>query len=264
MVFSAPAKLTHQILGWPAGRALVYQYGRGFYRVKLDRKQKDGKQYRQRKSTVNHVYVPRVLPNREEVIKDPTIPKIITEGEKKAIKGCQEGLAVFSLPGVYGFLYQKEPIPDLDRFAWDGCRVEIVFDSEAKLGAQAKAQAEGFNAIVPPLAVVTDFPSKYVEIVRYWEKRDEGLIDPATLPSEDDPEAWPQAVSQAQVYWARRQLQKAKNGAPVPQSIAELEALANTPLAGLPERAGKKKLAKKATAKRTVKPRTATRRAKEA
>jgi hypothetical protein len=136
--------------------------------------------------------------------------------------------------------------------------------TRAKLGAQAKAQAEGFNAIVPPLAVVTDFPSKYVEIVRYWEKRDEGLIDPATLPSEDDPEAWPQAVSQAQVYWAGRQLQKAKNGAPVPQSIAELEALANTPLASLPERAGKKKPAKKATAKRTVKPRTATRRAKEA
>jgi hypothetical protein len=120
--------------------------------------------------------------------------------------------------------------------------------TRAKLAAQAKAQAEGFNAVVPPLAVVTDFPSKYVEIVRYWEKRDEGLIDPSTLPSEDEPEAWPQAVSQAQVYWARRQLQKAKNGAPVPQSVAELEALANTPLAGLPERAGKKP-----TRKRSVK-----------
>jgi hypothetical protein len=74
----------------------------------------------------------------------------------------------------------------------------------AKLAAQAKAQAEGFNAIVPPSAVVTDFPSRYVEIVRHWEKRDEGLIDPATLPSKGDPAAWPQAVSQAQVYWARR------------------------------------------------------------
>jgi hypothetical protein len=140
MVFSAPAKLTHQILGWPAGRALVYQYGRGFYRVKLDRKQEDGKQYRQRKSSVNQIYVPRVLPNREEVIKDPTIPKIITEGEKKAIKGCQEGLVVLSLPGVYGFLYQKEPIPDLDRFAWDGCRVEIVFDSDPS--ERSKGQVE--------------------------------------------------------------------------------------------------------------------------
>jgi hypothetical protein len=94
--------------------------------------------------------------------------------------------------------------------------------TRAKLAAQAKAQAEGFNAIVPPSAVVTDFPSRYAEIVRHWEKRDEGLIDPATLPSEDDPAAWPHAVSQAQVYWARRQLQKAKSGAPVPQSTEEL------------------------------------------
>jgi hypothetical protein len=124
--------------------------------------------------------------------------------------------------------------------------------TRAKLAAQAKAQAEGFNTIAPPSAVVTDFPSKYVQIVRHWEKRDEGLIDPATLPSEDDPAAWPQAVSQAQVHWARNQLRKAKSGAPVPQSIGKLEALANTPLAGLPERAGKKPTRKR-TAKKPAK-----------
>jgi len=122
-----------------------------------------------------------------------------------------------------------------------------------KLEAQAKAQAEGFNAVVPPSAVVTDFPSKYVQIVRHWEKRDEGLIDPTTIPSEDDPAAWPQAVSQAQVYWARNQLRKAKNGAQAPQSIEELEALANTSLAGLPERAGQKASAKKSPAKTVTK-----------
>jgi hypothetical protein len=119
----------------------------------------------------------------------------------------------------------------------------------AKLAAQAKAQSEGFNAIALPSPVVTDFPSRYVEIVRHWEKRDEGLIDPVTLQSEDDAAAWPQAVSQAQVYWAGRQLQKAKNGAPPPQSIAELEALAKTPLDGLPRRAGQKKPAKQAKGK---------------
>jgi hypothetical protein len=99
------------------------------------------------------------------------------------------------------------------------------------------------------LAQVTDFPSRHVEITRYWEKRAEGLIDPETLPSEEDPAAWPQAVSKAQVYWARNQLRKARNGARVDQSIAELEALANTPLAGLPERAGQKKLAMQAKPK---------------
>jgi hypothetical protein len=137
--------------------------------------------------------------------------------------------------------------------------------TRAKLAAQAKARAEGFNAIAPPSAVVTDFPSRYVEIVRHWEKRDEGLIDPATLPSEDDPAAWPQAVSQAQVYWARRQLQKAKNGAPVPQSIAELAALANTPLDGLPRRAGQRKPAKQGKTKaKASKVKAVTKKAKEA
>jgi hypothetical protein len=102
----------------------------------------------------------------------------------------------------------------------------------------------------PPLPPI-DFPSKHVENARYWERRDEGLIDPAMIPDEAA-EEWPQAVSQAQVYWARNQLRKAKNGAPVPQSIAELEALANTPLAGLPERAGKKPTRKR-TAKKPAK-----------
>jgi hypothetical protein len=112
--------------------------------------------------------------------------------------------------------------------------------TKAKMAAKAQEQMSGYSAIVPPLARVTDFPSKHVEIVRHWEARNEGVIDPATLPDEDDSAAWPQAVSKAQVYWARNQLRKAQNGAPVPQSIAELEALANTPLAGLPERKGQK------------------------
>jgi hypothetical protein len=121
--------------------------------------------------------------------------------------------------------------------------------TRAKLAAQAKAQAEGFNAIVPPSAVVTDSPSRHVKIVGHWQKRDEGLIDPAPLPSEEDPEAWPQAVSQAQVYWAGNQLRKAGNGAPVLQSIPELEAQATTPLAGLPARTGKKPTRKSAAKK---------------
>jgi Domain of unknown function (DUF3854) len=134
-IFSAPSRLTHKILGWPAGRAtLVFQYGLGFFRLKLERKQKEGKQYRQPRGTTNQFYVPRVLPDHDRVRADPTIPLIISEGEKKAIKGCQEGLTVVSLPGVYGFSFKKDdtnnPIPDLDRFAWEGRDATIVFDSD--------------------------------------------------------------------------------------------------------------------------------------
>jgi cell division protein FtsN len=92
----------------------------------------------------------------------------------------------------------------------------------------------------------------------------QGLMDE---PPEDQDEydvqeaPWPQAVSQTQVYWARNQLRKAKNGASVPQPIAELEAMANTPLAGLPERVGQKKpVAKKPASKAKA----TTKKAKEA
>jgi hypothetical protein len=126
-----------------------------------------------------------------------------------------------------------------------------------KIEAQASAQADGFNAIAPPSAVVTDFPSKYVQIVRRWEKRDEGLVDPAMIPLEREGDTsedfCPKAASQAQVFWARGELAKAKRGGYTKLSIPELEALANTPLAGLPERAGQKAPAKKSPAKKATK-----------
>jgi hypothetical protein len=54
----------------------------------------------------------------------------ITEGEKKAIKAVQEGLITVALTGVYGFLCEGDPIPELDRFNWEGRLVTIVFDSD--------------------------------------------------------------------------------------------------------------------------------------
>jgi hypothetical protein len=135
--------------------------------------------------------------------------------------------------------------------------ISIRNKTRKKIEAQARAQADGLNAIVSPLAVVTEFPSKYVEIVRHWEKQDEGLVDPATIPLEGEdgtPEDfYPRAVSQAQAFWARGELAKAKRGGHTKLSIPELEALANTPLAGLPERAGQKAPAKKSPAKKATK-----------
>jgi Domain of unknown function (DUF3854) len=139
-IFSMPASLSVEILGRPLGTGMCFQFGEGFWRVKLDREQKDHKQYRQRKGTVNRIYVPRVLSDREKVLKDPTIPIIVSEGEKKAIKGCQEGLPVVSFTGVYGFLCKGEPIPDLDSIAWEGRTVVIIFDSDPS--ERSKGQVE--------------------------------------------------------------------------------------------------------------------------
>ena len=127
-VFSIPASLCVEILGRPLGTGLCFQFGNSFFRVKLDRPQQDGKQYRQRKGTVNRLYVPRIL--QEGVLDDPTIPLDITEGEKKAIKMCQEGLWAIAVTGVHAWLHDKEPIPDLDLIACGGRSIVIVFDSD--------------------------------------------------------------------------------------------------------------------------------------
>jgi hypothetical protein len=139
-VFSMPASLSKEILGRPLGTGLCFQFGEGFWRVKLDRKQKDDKQYRQRGGTVNRIYIPWSLPDRDRVRSDPTIPLITTEGEKKAIKAVQEGLVAVALTGVHAFLHKGEPIPDLDTIAWEGRQVTIVFDSDP--GERSKGQVD--------------------------------------------------------------------------------------------------------------------------
>jgi hypothetical protein len=79
-----PASPSVMFLGRPLGTGICFSFGRDFHRVKLDCKQPDGKQYRQRKGTVNRIYVPRILP--AGILDDPTISFYIIEGEKKAIK----------------------------------------------------------------------------------------------------------------------------------------------------------------------------------
>jgi hypothetical protein len=116
---------------------------------------------------------------------------------------------------------------------------------------------------LPPI----DFPSRHVEITWHWERRDEGLIDAATIPLESEDgtleDFYPKAVSQAQAFWARGELAKTKRGEHTKLGILELEALANTQLAGLPERAGQNAPTKKLQAKRATKAK-ATPRAKDA
>jgi hypothetical protein len=120
--------------------------------------------------------------------------------------------------------------------------------TRAKMAARAELLKT--SPMFPSLAVVSDFPSTYVETARKFESVRASLDNPAEA---QGAEGWPQAVSQAQVFWARNQLRKARNGAPVPQSMEELEALANTPLVDLPERAGQKAPTKKAPTKKATK-----------
>jgi putative DNA primase/helicase len=117
----------------------------GYSRLKPDRprqQKEDGKpvKYESAKGAKNRAYLP---PATRSVLMDPTIPLVITEGEKKAAKADQEGILCIGLIGVYGWqkkrdkeangkpIGERELIDDLAGIAWKGRTVYIVFDSDA-------------------------------------------------------------------------------------------------------------------------------------
>ena len=68
------------------------------------------------------------------VISDPTIPIVLTEGNKKAAKLITEGFVTLSVPGVFNG-YRKETdslIPQLEVFAVVNREIVIGFDQDSK------------------------------------------------------------------------------------------------------------------------------------
>jgi putative DNA primase/helicase len=55
----------------------------------------------------NRLYVPPMV--SLSILSDPTIPLVVTEGEKKALKACQEGILCIALAGVWCW---KTRVPD--------------------------------------------------------------------------------------------------------------------------------------------------------
>lgn len=68
----------------------------------------------------------------DAILKDPSIPLIITEGEAKGIMACYHEHATIALGGVYSFATAGgELIEQLSEFAWSGRDVVVCFDSDA-------------------------------------------------------------------------------------------------------------------------------------
>jgi hypothetical protein len=89
------------------------------------------------------------------IASDPERPLIITEGEKKAAAGCQAGLAVLGVAGVWNWRQRLDSgerlvLPTLDQFIWKGRDVELVPDSD--VWRPDKQQAlDGFYALAQEL-----------------------------------------------------------------------------------------------------------------
>ncbi len=75
------------------------------------------------------MYIPSKI---KPVLKDVSIPLNITEGEKKALKGCQEGLYCIAISGLWNWKVKNENklIPDFDQIALDGRTVYLIPDND--------------------------------------------------------------------------------------------------------------------------------------
>jgi hypothetical protein len=83
--------------------------------------------YHQRPGTMPRLYfAPLGLRARE----DPTVSLLLTEGEKKSLAGDQAGLAAVAIGGLWSWMHQHQPIPDLDRIDWADRPVQLVPDSD--------------------------------------------------------------------------------------------------------------------------------------
>jgi hypothetical protein len=101
--------------------------------VKLDAAPPDGKRYRSPSGRPNRLYIPPLLDHT--VLTEVRTPLWLTEGEKKALKACQEGLACIAVPGVWSWRTrdardQSVAIQDLEHINWSGRTVFVVYDSD--------------------------------------------------------------------------------------------------------------------------------------
>ena len=95
----------------------------------------DFNKYTQESRTGVCAYFP---PNADwpSIINDWTKPILITEGEKKAAKGCKEGFNVIGLGGVNSYGAKSNLgarlLPELDAILWVRREVTIVYDSDLR------------------------------------------------------------------------------------------------------------------------------------
>jgi len=112
---------------------LVFPYpGAGpFYRAKLFPPQPDGHghtmRYYQPAGTAPRLYLP---PRVQAALTTPSVAIHLTEGEKKALRADQEGLACIGLGGLWSWRHDGRAIGDLDRVDWYGRDAILVPDSD--------------------------------------------------------------------------------------------------------------------------------------
>jgi hypothetical protein len=100
-------------------------------RPRLDRRGRSAK-YEARPKSRNRIHAPLTI---REKLADPSVPLVITEGQKKAEKAAQEGICTIALAGVWSWKDRvgesSFPISDFELLPLSGRCVFLCFDSDA-------------------------------------------------------------------------------------------------------------------------------------
>ncbi|MDM4767278.1 DUF5906 domain-containing protein [Pelomonas sp. SE-A7] len=107
----------------------------GFYRLRtlkpwVPKGEEKERRYVQATGSGNHLYLPPVgAQTWRDVATTVGIPLLITEGEKKAACATAHGFSTIGLGGVWSWRGDRQPLPGLDQFHWQGRNVCLAFDS---------------------------------------------------------------------------------------------------------------------------------------
>jgi putative DNA primase/helicase len=96
--------------------------------------------FAQQKGTANHLYLDPAREDWQDILADPGVPIVITEGEVKAMCATEHGIVCIALGGVWSWKTKASgtslSIPELDGVVWKDRVVEICFDSDAAQNPQ--------------------------------------------------------------------------------------------------------------------------------
>lgn len=109
---------------------IPYPNTRGFFRLRCFYEDGySGAKYLQRKESGSHLYIPPSLD--VSILRNSEIPLYVTEGEKKALKACQEGLPCVAVAGLWNWSDGSgELISDFDHIELKGRTTFLVPDND--------------------------------------------------------------------------------------------------------------------------------------
>lgn len=130
---SMPPAETKKLLGFePKGliSSYIIPYDKQFFRLRcFYENEGEHPKYLQKKNSGARLYIPPILDT--QILKDINIALYITEGEKKALKACQEGLPCVAVAGLWNWSDGSgELIYDFELIELRGRRVFIVPDND--------------------------------------------------------------------------------------------------------------------------------------